>query len=51
MLETILKLLANETFWLGLCIGYVLACIVCFIVELLCVMTDKKEIDKWMVEE
>lgn len=46
-----IELISNDIFWLGLCIGYVLACIVCFIVELLCVMTDKKELEKWMEEE
>ena len=32
-------------------LGYVLGCIVCFIVELLCIASDKKELNKWMEKD
>ena len=34
-------------FWLGICIGYVIGNIVCFLLELLCIAKDKN-IDKYM---
>jgi len=38
-------------FWLGIIIGYIIGCIVAFIVEILCIASGRSDIDTWMYEE
>ena len=38
-------------FWLGLIIGYVIGGIVSFIIECLCIVSGRSDIDTWMYEE
>ena len=51
MLELILKLLANDTFWIGFAIGFVISMVVGFIIECMCIVSGKSDIDKWMEED
>ena len=38
-------------FWLGLVVGYILGNVVAFLIECLCLISKKSDIDKWMYEE
>ena len=38
-------------FWLGIIIGYVVGCIVAFIVEILCIASGNSDPDKWTEED
>lgn len=37
--------------WLGFIIGYIVAMIVGAIIEVICILLDKSELDKWMTKE
>ena len=46
-----LELITNDVFWLGLAIGYVIATIVGFIIECMCIVAGRSDIDTWMEED
>ena len=46
-----IELITNDIFWLGFVIGYVISMLIGFIIEVLCIITGRSDIDTWMEED
>lgn len=51
MLERLLMLLASDIFWIGFAIGFVISMIVGFVIECMCIVAGRSDIDTWMEED
>ena len=47
-MEIILQLLANDTFWIGFAIGFIVSMVVGFIIECMCISAGRSDIETWM---
>lgn len=51
MLERLILLLASDTFWIGFAIGFVISIIVGFVIECMCIVAGRSDIETWMEED
>lgn len=48
MIEVIVQILGNDIFWIGFAIGFIVSMVVGFIIECMCIVSGRSDIDKWM---
>lgn len=51
MVEVIVQILGNDIFWIGFAIGFVVSMVIGFIIECLCIISGRSDIETWMEED